>query len=82
MKYRKRPVVIEAFQVGTLPPKWFEESGCYIEFKNQPSRPYAIRTPEGYTVADHGDWIIKGIQGELYCCRDSVFQSSYEMVDE
>lgn len=48
-----------------------------------PSRPAHIRidTLEGNMVADIGDWIIKGTQGEFYPCKDSVFRTKYSPVE-
>jgi hypothetical protein len=42
----------------------------------------SIYTPEGVMVATPGDWIIKGLEGELYPCKDSVFQKKYEEADD
>lgn len=39
-----------------------------------------VPTPEGNHLARQGDWIIRGTEGELYPCRDSVFQRKYEAV--
>src|SRR5690606_38680753 len=41
----------------------------------------AIRTLEGTMSADLGDWIIKGVAGEFYPCRDDIFRATYEAVD-
>jgi hypothetical protein len=58
MYYRKKPVIIQAFQVGELPPQWFVESGCVILHKTEPNSPYRIKTLEGDMTANYGDWII------------------------
>lgn len=42
----------------------------------------AIRTLEGTMSADLGDWIIKGVEGEFYPCKPSVFEATYELVTE
>ena len=82
-KYRKLPVVIEAFQWTGGPdqtedPEWIVEaldSGAVtIVYPN-----LFINTLKGETKADVGDWIIKGIQGELYPCKPSVFDKTYEL---
>ncbi|MDE2468687.1 MAG: hypothetical protein KGL35_08080 [Bradyrhizobium sp.] len=39
-----------------------------------------IATPEGVMTASEGDWIIRGTEGELYPCKDSVFRRKYEPV--
>jgi hypothetical protein len=41
-----------------------------------------IETLEGTMTARFGDYVIKGIQGELYPCREDIFESTYEAVDE
>lgn len=41
-----------------------------------------ISTLEGDMIVCPGDWIIKGIEGEFYPCKDSIFQSTYEEVLE
>ena len=58
-KFRKIPVVIEAYQTD-------EEM--------------EIETLEGTMKADKGDWIIKGVKGELYPCKPDVFKMTYEEV--
>jgi hypothetical protein len=37
-----------------------------------------ISTLEGTLVASNGDWIIRGVKGELYPCRDDIFKMTYE----
>ena len=41
-----------------------------------------IKTLEGVMLARYGDWIIKGIQGELYPCKSEIFAETYEGVDD
>jgi hypothetical protein len=41
-----------------------------------------IPTLEGDMLADEGDWIIKGIKGELYPCKPDIFEDSYESVEK
>ena len=78
MKYRKKPVVVEAF-------KWTGELKS-IEFPVKDA--YAggtqlfIKTLEGLMTADAGDWIIKGIKGEFYPCKPDIFEATYEKVEE
>ena len=80
-KYRKKPVVIEAFRLGyDEPPKWFYESdrldGIYEDGSAD------IRTLEGVMRANKGDWVIKGVKGEIYPCKDDIFRATYEPVPE
>jgi len=49
-----------------------EEQGPYIEL--------SIPTLEGEMIAKHGDWIIKGVNGEFYPCKPDIFQKSYSPI--
>lgn len=75
MKFRKKPIVIEAEQ-------WFP--GKTVEGVEQcPYQPllHTIETLEGSMFVSEGDWIITGIEGERYSCKDSIFQKTYEAVE-
>lgn len=90
MKYRKKPVVIEAFQWTGGPdqtedPEWIVEA---IEkrdawFRHHPQRGtlLVIHTLEGDMEAQPGDFVIKGIKGEIYPCKADIFQATYENVE-
>jgi hypothetical protein len=41
----------------------------------------AIPTLEGLMIARQGDWIIKGVQGEIYPCKPDIFDATYEPVE-
>lgn len=76
-QYRKKPVVIEAWQnVAGAPqaPHWLQGHGEY-------GAPLIISTLEGMMRADPGDWIIRGVKGELYPCKPDIFAATYEAVD-
>lgn len=86
MKYRKKPVVIEALQfdgshtsadsiIKTYPEvaKAYNPSG-YLDA-------LLIKTLEGTMRADGGDWIIKGVKGELYPCKPDIFAATYDAVE-
>jgi hypothetical protein len=87
MKYRKKPVVIEAFQwTGgidqTEDPEWIckaiKEGIVIFPFQGTKDCQLAIRTLEGTMIAEQGDWIIQGIKGELYPCKPDIFEATYE----
>lgn len=42
---------------------------------------FGIRTPEGWHVVQHGDWIITGVKGERYPCKPDIFAATYELVE-
>ncbi len=81
-KYRKKPVVIEAFRYGIdKEPDWFVPDDniiCVFYEANY----ITIDTLEGVMRANKGDWIIKGIKGELYPCKHEIFIASYEEVND
>ena len=91
-KYRKKPVIIEAFryEIDEPPPQWFQQAeGTIIDCitgygspDGYPQRWCRIVTPEGKMIAQQGDWIIRGIQGELYPCKNEIFEATYEAVEE
>lgn len=83
MKYRKKPVVIEAVQfidddygnlcaIGSL--------GLKPNVLYDPLR-LEIETLEGTMIASIGDWIIKGVNGEFYPCKPDIFEKTYELAE-
>lgn len=85
-KFRKKPVVIEAIQYDGTENSVVE----ILQLQETASSARSIRvdaggllipTLEGLMRADKGDWIIKGVQGELYPCKPDIFEKTYEPVD-
>lgn len=95
MKYRKKPVEIEARQLtpetreaisqwlnngksgasdnkGTLLAWYYDSNGADELY---------IKTLEGVMVAEDGDFIIRGVQGEFYPCKPDIFAKTYEPVE-
>lgn len=77
MKYRKKPVVIEAIQ-------WFK-MGDHSAVECRTVNPnlcvgtfFYIKTLEGYMEVNPGDWIITGVKGEHYPCKPDIFELTYE----
>jgi hypothetical protein len=108
MKFRKKPVVIEAVQlrwdnwsemcehanVGHLTDN--KPQGTYVDANGKASDVpvtldfagsarekigLLIPTLEGLMLGVQGDWIIKGIKGELYPCKADIFEATYEAVE-
>lgn len=93
-KYRKKPVVIEAYQYegdfvssgNWTAPDWVNEAYnngilVYKEVDNTPPELY-VKTIEGDMKCNYKDYIIKGVKGELYPCKPDIFEKTYEQVDE
>lgn len=90
MKYRKKPVVIEAFKLGVdHMPDWFMDAvtenkiilhGTSSGFDHVDDTNADIETLEGWIHADYGDYIIRGVKGEIYPCKPDIFKMTYEAV--
>jgi hypothetical protein len=86
--FRKKPVVIEAVQfvADGLPevPRWLSDAIAIGPAQGGVFRigdELHVFTLEGVTVASDGDWIIRGIKGELYACKPDIFALTYEPAD-
>jgi hypothetical protein len=78
VKYRKKPVVIEAQQ---LTYENFSKVAEWCDGWDWCDR-ITIETLEGVMSAYPGDWIIKGVKGEFYPCKPDIFAATYEPVQE
>ena len=88
MKFRKKPVIIDAVQflgtggsctevekfLGGLNPDVCLWKKCTYDGGY-------IKTLEGNMEFKVGDWIIKGVQGEFYPCKPDIFEATYERVE-
>ncbi|GAA1064713.1 hypothetical protein GCM10009574_023260 [Streptomyces asiaticus] len=82
MRFRKKPVEIEAVQftadtfreaIRFVPIDQFGDAG-----EDERGIFMTIKTLEGRMRADEGDWIIRGVQGEHYPCKPDIFEATYE----
>lgn len=87
MQYRKKPVVIEAFQFTRKDfgpsdfPEWFKAASRKREVTTigmDEIDAIAIHTLEGIMRANLGDWIIKGVANEIYPCKPDIFEKTYD----
>jgi len=98
IQWRKKPVVIEAFQMTAERrmdnsdwPEWLncawngnrDVAGTVQRVDMQAAMPDALEvvTLEGNHRVTFGDWIIRGVKGELYPCKPDIFAATYELVD-
>ena len=82
-KFRKLPVVIEAVQFDGSGPcaEKLRDWGCKVVWRTwYKDDKFRINTLEGDMIMSDGDWIIKGVAGEFYPCRDDIFRQTYEEV--
>jgi hypothetical protein len=80
LKYRKRPVVIEAV-------RWTGDNAGEVQLFCETAifrahGELTIPTLEGEHVAQRGDFIIRGVKGEFYPCKPDIFSMTYEPVVE
>ena len=82
--YRKKPVEVEAVQWDGTNGEAIKEWGAGFRKIEYALTPPVLRiyTLEGTMEASLGDWVIKGIQGELYPCKPDIFKATYELVEE
>jgi hypothetical protein len=87
MVYRKLPKVVECFRLGYDEiPRWMQEQirannvsniDAFLENVNETVK---IKTLEGVMNAVQGDYIIRGVKGEIYPCKPEIFKETYEYV--
>jgi hypothetical protein len=94
MKFRKKPVVIEAVQFtqemlegllfdGKPLPGGVQVSANYHPANRTISYSRAtVPTLEGIMEVSIGDWIITGVKGERYPCKPDIFEATYEAVEQ
>jgi hypothetical protein len=85
-RWRKKPVVVEAIRFtgfdggnGDEVARWIHEQGVEVTVEG---REIQISTLEGPIWARPGDWIIRGVDGELYPCKPHIFRQTYERADQ
>ena len=97
-KYRKKPVVIEAFQIKQdlwsnpeLWPDWFSDATkkppgsdgkAFMGNAGVDAGMVEILTLEGSMTGSLGDWIIQGVNGEIYPCKPGIFAKTYDVIEE
>ena len=89
-KFRKKPVVIEAVQwdgtdeafeqVKQLAGSTFVDRHRHVDDLGNRYQTLNIPTLEGDMDANIGDWIIRGVKGEVYPCKPDIFEQTYEEV--
>ncbi len=98
LKFRKKPVVVEAFQMTLVRrgdnsewPNWLhlawnktvnETGSLWIDPADPLWAKLLVGTLEGPHRVDWNDWIIQGIKGELYPCKPDIFDMTYEACDD
>lgn len=85
MKYRKKPVEIEAMQLtadNACEVLTFCNGSGDIVASKEDDGTISIKTLEGTMTASIGDYVIKGVKGEFYPCKPDIFEVTYDIVEE
>lgn len=83
MRFRRRPVIVEAVQVRQgegLPSEFVGEH--YGLFRHTEEGTILIQTPDGTMEAQPGDWVIREDAGRFRPCKPDVFRRSYEVAGD
>ena len=91
-KYTKKPFVIDAVQFGASDflnwEPWVQEAydqrqwSYSIDPATLIPNGFVVKTLEGDMKANPGDYLIKGVKGELYPCREDIFKMTYDKVGD
>jgi len=95
MKYRKKPIIVDAFKwngkhevkeypewiIDAMNPLSVDRGSIWVTPAGLGTLKLQIRTLEGVMDARKGDYIIRGIKGEIYPCKPDIFEATYEKVE-
>ena len=92
MKYRKKPIIVEAYQVTKYSlnsiywdfnaPEWLLDAINDDIVQENFLKGIFIKTLEGNMEVNENDYIIKRVAGELYPCKPDIFEETYERIYE
>ena len=81
-RFRKKPVEVEAWQIDSSEPKpgWLLDAMKSDMAIEHTDGTWLIKTLEGDHLGNIGDYIIRGVKGELYPCKPDIFEQTYEVI--
>jgi hypothetical protein len=81
-EYIKKSIKIKAVKIekGMIVPNWFTSEIMNGNIERINGLEFSIRTLEGTMTAKEGDYVIRGIQGEVYPCKSDIFEASYNEI--
>lgn len=82
MKFRKKPVIVDAIQWNGENINEIADFMKWRNFEHDNRSGLIIKTLEGFHIATIGDFIIRGIAGEFYPCKPDIFNQTYELHEE
>lgn len=85
-KYRKLPVVVDAIKLSRscsfAPEEWYWDAVRNNTIYHAADGYTYIKTLEGVMRAESGDYIMRGVNGEIYSCKADIFEKTYEKVEQ
>lgn len=83
IKVKKKPVEVEAFQLTWEMQRYAEDNICEVDGRcvYAWNDGFKCQTLEGPMFCKIGDWIIKGVNNEIYPCREDIFKKTYEVLE-
>lgn len=91
MKAVKKPIPVDVWQMlghdieivsFDLPPQWVIDAASWGVVRRTGLGEWEIHTPEGVMCAYDGDYLVKGVVGELYPVQRGIFEKTYEVLQE
>lgn len=79
-RFTKKPVTIDAWRIALTNPEpdWVRDAFALEKLDWCPAgEGLYISTLEGHMKGDMGDWLIRGVKGELYACKPDIFEATY-----
>ena len=82
-KYKRKPAIIEAvrYMIDDILPDWFMDKVSDKTITTHKNGTCHIKTLEGMMRSEYGDYIILGVNGEVYPCKPDIFEKTYERCD-
>lgn len=91
MRARKKPIVVDVWKIEDpyfkdreILPVWvakaFKVDIHFFKISSMQAGYLLVRTLEGNMRGEIGDYLIKGVAGELYTCKKEIFEKTYEVV--
>ena len=85
MKYQKNPIVVEAVRYDGTNAEMVEQfvGHALMMSRRGGEKHFTLKlsTPEGVMDVQPGDWVIKGVIGEFYPCKATVFAATYSAIE-
>lgn len=87
MKVRRKPLVFDAFEYQEQDfcffPQWASEAGVFVKYyKDNKLEKLCVKTLEGEMLVSIGDYILRGVKGEIWPVKPDIFEATYDVLEE